>query len=341
MADMNFRHKCTCPSTRKGYNMIPSFFDPDRFDALYLPRHALVAEQATTIRRAGSLSKASEDKERVAVFGIDCQIGFTLPGASLAVPGAVGDMRRGASFILDNLSRITTLMFSLDTHRAFQVFHPAFWTDPKGDHPKPMSVITAADIKAGRWHAAEHNARMLQYCEALESTGRYVLTIWPFHTMLGAVDHALVPAIFEVALYHSLARQTQTLLVTKGEHPLTENYSVFEPEVKTLGDLNVGSFDSGLFEALMTHDRVYIWGEASSHCVAATLESLHDRILTTNPSFMERVFIIEDCMSPVPPVCDDTGTPIPGLDFPSIAKSRLQRLANAGMNIITSSDGLS
>ncbi|MEL6182758.1 MAG: nicotinamidase, partial [Myxococcota bacterium] len=210
----------------------PSFFDPDRCSQLYLPRYGAVAAAAQA--HQGAVKPASKDTERIAVFGIDCQVGFSTPGASLFVPGAVEDMQRGSQFILNHLERITTLIFSLDTHRAYQIFHPAFWTNAEGNAPAPMTVITADDVRSGRWLPLRDVRKVVAYCELLEATERYVLTIWPYHTLLGSPDHALVPALFEVAHYHSIVRQTQTHFITKGEHPMTENYSVFEPEVKEI-----------------------------------------------------------------------------------------------------------
>ena len=317
----------------------PSFFELDRFEQLYLPRHAEIAREAAALR--GEVRPASQDATRVAVFGIDCQVGFSTPGASLFVPGAVGDMQRGARFILDNLERITTLIFSLDTHRAYQIFHPAFWSDADGEMPPPMTVITSDDVRGGRWLPIRDVERVIAYCELLEATGRYVLTVWPYHTLLGSPDHALVPALFEVAHYHSVARQTQTRLFTKGEHPMTENYSVLEPEVKEIDGWQVGGFNTELFELLMTHDTVYVWGEASSHCVSATLQSLQTRLEATAPALMERIVILSDCMSPVPPVCDASGAPLPGLDFPTIAQERLQGFSEAGMRLTTAAEAAS
>ena len=43
-----------------------------------------MAEEA----EAAGMTPASQDKTRIAAFGIDCQVGFCTPGASLFVPGA-------------------------------------------------------------------------------------------------------------------------------------------------------------------------------------------------------------------------------------------------------------
>ena len=98
----------------------------------------------------------------------------------------------------------------------------------------------------------------------LEAAGKYVLTIWPYHTLLGGVSHALVPALMEAAMFHALVRKRQTHFETKGTHAMTENYSVLSPEVRELGGQSVGAFNAPFFKMLMEYDRVYVFGQAKS-----------------------------------------------------------------------------
>jgi len=316
----------------------PDFFSPNQCTSIYLARHATVADAAAKFREAEPIKAAEEDKERIVLFGVDCQIGFCHPEASLFVPGAPGDMHRGIEFLYRYVDRITTTVFSLDTHRAFQIFHPAFWSDEEGLAPAPLTVISAEDIEALRWTPAVDRDLALAYCRALEASGKYRLTIWPFHTMLGAIDHALVPPLFEAALFHALVRDSPTRFETKGYHPLTENYSVLEPDVKTIGELSVGRFNQSLFDLLKTHDRIYIFGEAASHCVLATLTSLRRNLEAISPSQTNKIYVLEDCTSPVPAVTDTDGVPLDGLDFPQIARDALCELAEAGVNVVKSTD---
>lgn len=317
---------------------VPSFFNAEAVSALRLPRYAEIEAEATQVRASHAVSPAGEDTTRVAVFGIDCQVGFCTPGASLFVPGADGDMGRAASFILRNAAKITRLIFSLDTHTAFQIFHPAFWRDAAGSPPPPLTPITAAEVHTGRWRPVDpaHVEWAAGYCAELEASGRYVLTIWPFHTMLGALDHALVPGLFEVAHYHALLRVAPVTLELKGQHPLTESYSVLEPDVKQLGGHIVGCFNQRLMEELLDFDRIVVFGEASSHCVRATLQSMLEALEARHPERLSRITILEDCMSPVPAVIGSDGAPIPGLDFPEIAAASLQRFSAAGMQLAQS-----
>ena len=314
----------------------PSFYDPSRVDALFLERAGLVAEVADAFRKTHAVRPAAEDRVRIAAFGIDAQVGFCTPGASLFVPGAVEDTRRTIEFIYRNLDRITQLHFSLDTHHVFQIFHPAWWVDGDGNHPAPFTSITADDVRHGRFKPTRHEAEGLEYVERLEKSGKYVLTIWPYHTLVGGLSHALVPSLMEAAIFHALVRSSQPRFETKGTADLTENYSVLSPEVCELGGAVVGSFNASFFESLMGFDRVYVFGQAKSHCVLSTLRDMRDQIVKIDRSLLERIYILEDATSPVPPPPLD---PLPpALDFPRIANEAFAELRAAGMNVVKTTD---
>lgn len=317
---------------------MPRFHQDAHAAQLQLERGAEVAEEARRYAAEHRIRPAREDGVRIAAFGIDVQVAFCTPGASLFVPGAVEDTQRALRFLYAHLDRITELVFSLDTHRAFQIFHPAWWRDAEGRPPAPLSVITAADVRAGRWQATRFPEESLAYCERLEASGRYVLTIWPYHALLGGLSHALVPAVYEASLFHALVRDTPTHFELKGEHPLTENYSVLSPEVTEVKGQKVGEFNTRLFDHLMSFDRVYVFGQAKSHCVLSTLQDLRQHIERTDRSKMGRVFILEDAMSPVPaPPLEPLP---PALDFPRVADAALRDFLAAGMRVVRTSDPL-
>lgn len=315
---------------------IPSFYDASRAADVYVERADLVAELAARYAQQHGIQPSAGDKFRIAAFGIDCQIGFSVPGASLFVPGAVEDTKRTLAWIYRNLDKLTALHFSMDTHRVYQIFHPAWWVDSKGGHPAPFTPITYEDVKLGKWKPIAHPRECLEYCKKLEGTGKYLLTIWPYHTLLGGVSHALVPALMEAAVFHSIARKHQTHFETKGTHAMTENYSVLAPEVRELGSQVVGAFNAPFFKMLMDYDRIYVFGQAKSHCVLSTLYDIRDHIHATDPKLAEKVWILEDAMSPVP------APPIhplpPSLDFPRIADAAIEDFRRAGMHIVKTTD---
>jgi nicotinamidase-related amidase len=283
-------------------------------------------------------------------LGIDCQNAFTLPSASLFVPGANEDMLRAANWIYRNTHLVSKIFLSLDTHTVNQVFHPDFWEDPNGRHPEPFTVITADQVREGQWRPGINQktffnlkAAMVNYCEQLEASGKYALTIWPYHALLGGASHGVNPGLMEACMFHSIARATDIEFVLKGRSQFTENFSIFSPEVLSLNDgivgagrgIGVGVINNDLVSMLKTYDRVYVFGEASSHCVMSSLYDLINPMNDRN-GHLDKIYILEDAMSPVPapPL-----TPLPDtLNFPMVAKKAMAEFAKAGMHIVKTTD---
>ncbi len=315
---------------------IPALYEKKLVSEVYIERAALAAELAEEHAKKHRIAPSAKDTFRVCAFGIDAQVGFCTPGASLFVPGAVEDTDRAIRFIYGNLDKITALHFSMDTHRVFQIFHPAFWIDAQGKHPAPFTNITHEDVKTGKWQPITHPKEALEYTKKLETSGKYVLNVWPYHTLLGGLSHALVPALMEAAIFHAVARRHQTHFETKGTHAMTENYSVLSPEVQELGGKAVGGFNAAFFRMLMEYDRIYVFGQAKSHCVLSTLTDMRDHIRAQDPALMDKVWILEDAMSPVPaPPLDPLP---PSLDFPKIADRAIAELKAAGMHVVKTTD---
>lgn len=327
---------------------LPDFYDPQRVAQVYRVDYAALAAKASAYRRAHGIRPAAEDERRVWLLLIDVQNTFCIPGFELYVggrsgSGAVDDNRRLVEFIYRNLGRITRITATLDTHRARQIFHPLFFVDAAGDHPAPFTDIHAADLEAGRWRfnpalAAELGVTpeygqqvALHYARSLEARGKYALTIWPYHAMLGGIGHALVPAVEEALFFHGQVRLTQPDLELKGESPFTENYSALGPEVTTgpRGEA-LGTRNPRFLEQLQACDRLYIAGQAKSHCVAWTVSDLLEEILATDPSLARKVHLLEDCTSPVV---------VPGVvDHTDAADAAFARFAEAGMRIVRSDE---
>lgn len=315
---------------------MPEFYDPKKVPDLYLERAGPIADAAEAYARRHGVRPSAEDTLRICAFGIDVQVAFCTPGASLFVPGAVEDTQRTLQWLYGNLDRITALAFSMDTHRVFQIFHPAFWVDREGKHPAPFTPISHQEVREERWIPTANREECLEYTAKLERSGKYVLTIWPYHAMLGSTSHALVPALMEAAIFHSMARQQQAHFETKGTATLTENYSVLSPEVTEISGQAVGQFNAPFFKMLMEYDRVYVFGQAKSHCVLSTLADMRDHIQATDPKLADKVWILEDAMSPVPPPPLD---PLPpGLDFPRIAERAMEDFRRSGFHVVKTTD---
>jgi nicotinamidase-related amidase len=143
-----------------------------------------------------------------------------------------------------------------------------------------------------------------------------------------------VPAFEQAVFVHSIARYSQPDFHVKGNLALTEHYSVLGPEVKDGPDGNTIADKSAKFiRKLEEFDAVIITGEAKSHCVAWTIADLLDEILVRDTALAAKVYLLEDCTSPVV---------IPGvLDYTDQADAAFRRFAEAGMHLVRSTDPIS
>jgi nicotinamidase-related amidase len=109
-----------------------------------------------------------------------------------------------------------------------QVFHAIWLIAEQGNHPAPYTLVSAEDVEAGRWRMnpavatalgidADYAQRHLaHYTRRLAEGGKYDLTVWPYHAMLGGIGHALVPAVEEAIFFHGIARKSQAVFQVKG-----------------------------------------------------------------------------------------------------------------------------
>jgi nicotinamidase-related amidase len=327
---------------------IPDFFDVAGVGAVWRVPYEERAGQAREWARRHGLQPASTDRSRTWLLLIDVQNTFCVPEYELFVGGrsgrgAVDDNTRLCQFIYRNLGNITHITATMDTHKTMQVFHAIFFVDANGDHPAPYTDIHLADLRGGKWTfnpalasqfgiAPEYGQQMmLHYAEQLEKKGKYALTIWPYHAMLGGIGHALVSAVEEALFFHSIARAAQYDIEIKGDKPFTENYSAIGPEVLSgpMGEM-LGARNTKFIEQLQQFDRLIIAGQAKSHCVAWTVSDLLEDIQATDPALAKKVYLLEDCASPVV---------VPGVvDHTDAADAAFQRFAQAGMKIVKSTD---
>jgi nicotinamidase-related amidase len=151
--------------------------------------------------------------------------------------------------------------------------------------------------------------------------------------MLGGIGHALVSAVEEAVFFHSIARQTQTQFEIKGNHPLTENYSVLRPEVlESFDQCQLVEKNRRLIQQLLEFDAVIIAGQAKSHCVAWTVDDLLTEIQHIDSGLAKKVYLLEDCTSPVV---------VPGVvDYSEAADAAFERFAVLGMRLVQSTQSI-
>ena len=304
---------------------VPSFYDPRRVGTLYKPDLDRVAREA----EAAGLPAATHDKAPYALLLVDFQIDFCHADGSLRVPGAEADLRRTIEFLYANAARIKTVVASLDSHLAFQIFYPTWWADEHGRHPSPHTVIDSDSIRRGKFRPLREAAWSLAYVAELEQRAKKALYLWPFHTMIGGVGQAIDPALFEAVHWHAVARRSQPIFLQKGMIPTTEHYSPFEPEVKVPAHPH-GSLNTTMLRLLETHERIYVAGEAKSHCVLEACSSMV-RHFAARPEIVERIHFLGDCTSSVV---------VPGVDFDAMADRELAGFRAKGMRFVSAADPL-
>jgi nicotinamidase-related amidase len=329
---------------------LPTHFEAAKVGEVWRVPYQPLAASAQDWRHQHQLMPAAADKMRICLLAIDVQNTFCIPGFELFVGGrsgmgAVEDNIRLCEFIYRNLGQLTEIALTMDTHTAAQIFHSVFWINPAGEHPPAMTMISPEQVEQGEWQVNPAIAvnlgqdyqqlqdYALHYVRQLGQDSKYLLTIWPYHSMLGGIGHAIVSAVEEACFFHNLARSSQTIFEIKGGNPLTENYSVLKPEV--LIDHNQRSIaqkNSVFLQKLLSFDAILIAGQAKSHCVAWTVDDLLSDIQAIDPKLSQKVYLLEDCTSPV--VVPDV------VDFTDPADAAYQRFADAGMHLVKSTEPL-
>ena len=330
---------------------IPSHFDSNKVGEVWKVPYQQRAEEAAKWAKLHNIQPAAKDQFKICLVAVDVQNTFCIPGFELYVggrsgTGAVDDNRRLCQFIYRNLDVITQICPTMDTHQAMQIFHAIYLINESGAHPTPFTIISEDDVKKARWRfnpslsqslqisEAYGQRHLLHYTHKLKESGKYELTIWPYHAMLGGIGHALVSAVEEAIFFHSIARYTQPDFHIKGDNPFTEHYSVLGPEVQEGPDGKpIAHKSDKFFKKLLEFDAVIIAGQAKSHCVAWTIDDLLTDILVRDKDLARKVYLLEDCTSPVV---------VPGvIDYTDQANAAFQRFADAGMHIVRSTDPLS
>ncbi|MDZ7360366.1 MAG: isochorismatase [candidate division KSB1 bacterium] len=327
---------------------LPPHFDPAKVGEVWRVDYQERAAEAEQWAKQHQISPAANDRFKICLLLVDVQNTFCIPGFELFVAGrsgaaAVDDNRRLCKFIYRNLSAITEICPTLDTHLAAQIFHPVFLVNDKGEHPQPFSLISAEEVEQGKWKfnpalapslhtdAEAGQKHLRHYVRILKAGGKYDLTIWPYHAMLGGIGHALVSSVEEAVFFHSLARLSQPDFQVKGNKAWTENYSVLRPEVLEGADGRpIAERNTQLINKLLQFDAVIIAGQAKSHCVAWTIDDLLNELVPHGKELAQKVYLLEDCTSPVV---------VPGvIDYTEPADAAFRRFADAGMHVVRSTE---
>ncbi|RZJ20321.1 MAG: cysteine hydrolase [Haliea sp.] len=216
---------------------------------------------------------------------------------ALPVTGAHDDMLRLAQFIGAADAALSAITVTLDSHYRFDVAHPTFWRTANGGVVAPFTAITAAQVRSGDYapKTADALPRVLAYLDALESRGRYTLMVWPVHCEMGSWGHNLHAAVKAACNAWEDGHLQMVRKIAKGSNPWTEHYSALQAEVPDEAD-PATQLNTALLADLDRSDLILVAGEASSHCVRATVEDLVANLPSGQAG---KVVLLTDCMSPV------------------------------------------
>lgn len=251
------------------------------------------------------------------------------PNGSLAVNGANEDSVRIASLIKGGVGgrQFDQIIVTLDTHNVNHIAHSTFWKELNSDKsPGPFTVIKSDEVGSS-WVPRDEalTEYCKSYCKGLEDKGNYKLCIWPHHCIQGTTGHAVVSEIGK-ELHDWCTRTDKTVdYRQKGQNNLTEMYSVIEAEVPLKSDpktaknedllkalldptydynkqttsdsIRSGNGDVASKETSFTQTKVFICGQALSHCVKG---STNDIIKYAPQGYDKKnIVLLEDCCSPV------------------------------------------
>ena len=217
--------------------------------------------------------------------------------AALPVLGADKDMERLAAFITANQNRIAEVHCTLDSHQLIHIAHPIFWVNSRGESPKPFTTITVSDVRNGVWRCFHPGLQQhaLHYVETLQANGRYELTVWPPHCLIGSWGHSVVPSVLK-AFQAWESRQdnpNRVNFITKGSNFLTEHYSGVCADVPDDGDKTT-QLNTDFIDVVAEADEIWLTGEALSHCVANTVRDIANNFGDDN---IKKFVLLEDTTS--------------------------------------------
>lgn len=239
-----------------------------------------------------SLASDPPFSQKTCLLLIDPQNDFVLPSGSLSVPGALADCDRVAKSLSENLDKVGDIFITLDTHQKYHIAHAMFWINAKGERPAPFTHISVQDVENRTWFAEnEHHRKWsLEYVTKLKKGGRFELTIWPEHCLVGSQGHGVYEPLLKAIHEWEKLKKSSCNFILKGNNAFTEHYSAIKAEVEMDDDAKT-FLNTNLIKQLKRYDRVLIAGEALSHCVNFTVRDL---LANMSKEEIKRICVISD-----------------------------------------------
>lgn len=276
---------------------------------------------------------------RVDLIVIDGQNDFLDPKGALYVKGADAEATKLANMIRRLGRKISKIHATLDSHHPMDIAHPIMWKDQNGKSPDPFTIISANDVRNGRWtcsllgyfNAAKKitfQDKVLTYVEQLEKNNRYPLCIWPPHCLIGEWGNNVYPELS--AAYREWVDQTRGWIdyVTKGDYPFTEHYSAIMADVPE-PNVPKTNLNTDLLTDINQADKVIWTGWAGSHCLANTGRDTIEYFSQISNDFIKKSILLTDVCAPVGDLPGSTM-------FADMRQTFIDEMQKAGMELSTS-----
>lgn len=253
-----------------------------------------------------------------------CDIPFPVSNKNkpaLPVKGAFDDMSRLSQVV--SLVNFQNIFVTMDTHANYDIAHPSWWTNEKGDAPSPFTLISFEDVQNRVWFPVDHKnfSHALDYTLSLKKNQRYDLIIWPEHCINNTWGHEVVDVLMSSLLLWENKSNKKVDYINKGMNPNTEHYSALKAEFQIKEDSHT-LLNIDLLNKLVANEQLIIAGEALSHCVASTVSDLLDNI---ESSYYHNIYFLTDCSSPVE-------------GFEENGKIFVEKIKSLGINLIECRD---
>ena len=124
----------------------------------------------------------------------------------------------------------------MDSHYPTHIAHGIFWEDKDGNHPQPFTGINYSDIRDEIWIPVDKSPDVKEWCihytKSLERKGKFKLTIWPEHCIIGSRGHCIVPVIDDALQKWAAYSKRPVNYIMKGQNCRTEMFSALVAEVE-------------------------------------------------------------------------------------------------------------
>ncbi len=207
------------------------------------------------------------------------------------MPGAESDCARVVVFLENNAEKIDDIYMTMDCHQFFHIANSSFWKSADGNEIPVNTTITHADFLSGKYTPVIDTLRprVEDYLLSLESLGRYQLTIWPPHCLIGSWGFSIQQDVWNaVNKWEQRFPGKSVNFIVKSRNPLTEHYSAIRTEVSDPFDATTKT-NFALIDNLKKADKIFVAGESLSHSVANTLRDLFIYIIP------QRFALLTDC----------------------------------------------